>query len=436
MKTIHWIIILSFLSTTLLLAQDDAQKNYTYLQSVFNRHDKHLRDFMVEELQTYLSAFPDSAFAADAQFLLGKVFEEKGDKYAAFASYLKTLVLYPGSKPYPECADNVRYFLGKEKNLVEKKDEILRYLDSSGADSSHADRFFTYCKLLTNLQRKKLKAWVVKSLREFSQRFPNDPRNDQITAWLADTFLLSGDKYQADATYQKLDLVFPSSGLLAYALFRRGELLSQKLGQHQTAIQVLGQVVDRFPESEYAPQSFLLMGRIKEKKTKNYQGAKDEYGKLVKNYPDDPRVFAALRAIAEIDRAKLKDYEAAISALNEIVARDSTNIGDIEALEEIADIYKKNLQDYGRAAEAFARLAAMFPEYEKAPDRLMDAASLYEKQLADYQKAMDYYQLVVEKFPSSKKAEAAAKRIAKLQEKAAPVAEEEKMNEEPPAPEK
>jgi len=436
MKTVHWIFILCFVGIVPLFAQNDADSNFTYLQTVFARHDKHLRDFMVTELQNYLETFPDSSHAADAQFLLGKVLDEKGDKYAAFASYLKTLVIYPGSKPAPECADNVRYFLGKEKKVGDKKEEILRFLDSAHADSSKANRYFTYCKMLKDFSKKEFRDQVLDALHEFTRLFPNDPRNDQITAWMADTFFFNGDKYEADATYQKLDIVFPSSGLLPYALYQRGKLLSQKLGRHQTAIQVLGQVADHYPESEYAPQSFLLMGQIKEKKTKDYQGAKDEYGKLVEKYPDDPRVFEALRVIAEIDRAKLKDYKAAISTLNEIVARDSTNIRDIEALEEIANIYKKNLQNYNQAAETFARLVDMFPEYEKAPDRLMDAASLCEKQLADYQKAIGYYQLVVDKFPSSKKAGDAAKRIEKLQEKVAPVAEEEKVKDVPPSQEK
>ena len=435
MKTVHWIFVLCFLGLVPLFAQYDAGKSFSYLQNVFDRHDKHLRDFMVNELQNYLATFADSSYAAEAQFLLGKVLDEKGDKYAAFASYLKTLVIYPGSKPYPECVDNVRYFLGKEKKVAEKKDKILHFLDSPDADSSKADRYFTYCKMLMDLQ-KEFKDQVLEALHEFTRLFPNDPRNDQITAWMADTFLLNGDEHEADAIYQKIDLVYPSSGLLPYALYRRGELLSLKLGQHQTAIKVLGQVADRFPEFEYAPQALLLMGRIKEKKTKDYQGAINDYGQLVEKYPDDPNVYDALWAIAEIDKSKLKDYSAAINTLNEIIAKDSTNIRDIQALEEIAEINKKNLKDYGQAAETYARLANMFPEYEKAPDRLMDAASLCEKQLADYQKAMSYYQLVMEKFPSSKKAGDAARRIENLQEKLAPVAEEEKVKEEPPSPNK
>ena len=436
MKTFHWFFILISLWAASLFAQNDADKNYSYLQTVFNRHDKHLRDFMVAELQNYLATFADSSHAADAQFLLGKVLDEKGKKYAAFASYLKAVIIYPGSKPYPECVDNVRYFLGKEKKVGDKKNEILRFLDSPAADSSKVDRYFTYCKMLTEFSKKEFRDQVLDALHEFSRLFPNDPRNDQITAWMADTFFLNGDKYEADATYQKLDIVFPASGLLPYALYRRGELLSRKLGQHQTAVQVLGQVADRYPESEYAPQSLLLMGQIKEKKTKDYQGAKDDYGKLVENYPDDPSVYNALWAIAGINKNKLKDYSAAINTLDEIVAKDSTNIRDIQALEEIAGINKKYLKDYGKAAETLVRLVDMFPEYEKAPDRLMDAASLYEKQLGDYQKALGYYQLVVDKFSSSKKAGDAAKRIEKLQEKVAPVAEEEKVNEEPPSQDK
>ncbi|NOY60693.1 MAG: hypothetical protein GXO75_17440, partial [Calditrichaeota bacterium] len=49
MKTVHWIIILSFLGVVPLFAQYDAGKNFSYLQTVFDRHDKHLRDFMVTE---------------------------------------------------------------------------------------------------------------------------------------------------------------------------------------------------------------------------------------------------------------------------------------------------------------------------------------------------------------------------------------------------
>ncbi len=434
MKTIHCIFILIFWGAAYLFAQNNADKNFSYLQSVFDRHDKHLRDFMVNELQTYLEAFPNSQHAADAQFMLGKVLDEKGDKYDAFASYLKTVMIFPDSKRYPECTDNIRYFLGKEKQFSEKKDEILRYFNSPGVDSSQVGRYFTYCKMLLDLQQKNLKNWIIETLREFTMRFPNDPRNDQITVWMADTFLLDGDEYQADAIYQKIEVVFPSSELLPQALVQRGKILSEKLGKQQAAIEILTQVTDRFPQSKVAPEALLLMGEIRENKTKDYKGAINDYGKLVEKYPDDPQAYDALWAIAEISKSKLKDYEAAINTLNALITKDSTNIRDIEALQEIAKIYEKNLKDYSKAAETFARLADMFPEYEKAPDRLMDAGSLCEKQMEDYEKAMNYYQLVIDKFPSSKKADEAAKRIEKLREKVPPAAEEEKVKEEPPSP--
>jgi hypothetical protein len=85
------------------LARENAEKLFAYLQEVYNRHDKNLHNFLLAELSQYVAQFPDSEKAPEAQYLMAKVYQEKGDKQKTAATFLKTFIFIPAragnSKP-------------------------------------------------------------------------------------------------------------------------------------------------------------------------------------------------------------------------------------------------------------------------------------------------------------------------------------------------
>jgi TolA-binding protein len=413
----YLVLVLLILLCNTAFSQFDEQSAFSYLENVFNKHDKNLRNYLDQEINGFLKTFPNGEKAADAQFLLAQVLEEKGEKHQAFVCYFKIVVLYPQTNVSLKAIDNTRYFLGKEDDYKESQAALLEFIDRTQHDSLLVDRYYKYLDLLVGLEQKRLTEWTQNSINDFVQRYPQDERIDKVILWKANAFLLDNKKNEAKVSFEQLSTIFPESHLLPEALYSQGELLTEKLGKHEDAITALSELVEEYPESSFVADAFFLLGQIKEKKTKDYQGAINEYGKLVEKYPDYFKVYDAYWAIAKIYKDRLKEFDAALNTLDEIVAKDSLNYEGINALEEKASIYRKKLKEPVLAAEAIANIAAMFPEYEKAPDRLLDAGDWCEKEAGEYELAIGYYKQIVENYPDHKKTRDAIKKIEKIEEK-------------------
>jgi TolA-binding protein len=405
----------TFTITTNLTAQYEEDKAFIFMKEMFDRHDKKLQDFLVIELTHYINTFPDGVHSEDARYMLSKVYEEKGDKNEAIASFLKMIYLYPNSSKKAEWADLVRNIVANEKKYGNKKTEIFTVIEQQMTDRTATDRYFDYLLLLKTLDQSKLYDWFLSSCREFITLYSDDNRNDQVTLWIAETYSKKKKNEQAEASYLKFNLLFTDSPLLPQAIYKRGALLYDKLKKSDLAIEELNRVVAEYPESTYAAEALFKLATIKEKKLKEYQAAMTDYRKLTDLYPNSPKAFDALFRVADLYKGKLKDYPAAVTAYNEIVTKDSVGAHGPLALEEIATIYKRNLKDQGKAAETYKQISDTYPTYDKAADRLYEAGMIYERKIKDQQKAIEYYQLVVEKYPTHKKARDAKKRLSKME---------------------
>lgn len=400
-----------------LNAQYDQQKVYTFLKEVFDRHDKNLHDMLLTELNHYIYTFPKSKHSADAQYLLGKVYDEKGATPEALASFLKIIYLYPESSHNSEWAELVSKIVVTEKDYEKQKDEILEIVDKKRTKIKIEDRYFDYLTLLKKLDQLGLDDWFLTSCLEFMKFYPADKRNDQVQLWIADIYVQQDNNNEAEVSYQKFCTLYPKSELLPECIFKRGALLYNKFKKNEQAIELLDSVVTEFPENIYAANALFLTARIKEKKLKDYQAAKADYRKLVDNYPTNSNVIDLLFTIAKINKDKLKNYLAAISVFNEIVDRDTTNYKSVEALEEVAIIYKKNLINYSKTAETYKRIADIYLYRDKAVDKLFKAGLICERKLKDNQKAITYYRILLDRYPKHKKAKDAEKRINKIEHK-------------------
>ena len=422
MKGHHVLIIV--LSVIMLMtvsfpanAQYTADRLFNYLQETYNRHDSKLFDFMVAELNQFVQTFPDSARAADASYLLARLYDEKGKEREALVTAYKTFYLYPNSSLREESAALVQGIFTKEKVYQDKQERLLAILNVAPAGGTAADRYESYLTFLKELDDSNLYDWTLKEARYFATKFPSDSSLYNVLQWIADLYAKGDKPREAVVSYLKLESLYPDNPLLPYARYSRAKLLYEKLDDYQTAIDVCNQVVSAYPSSEYASASLFMLGEMKEKKIKDYEGAIAAYRKLVDTYPQYVKSINALLAIGELNAKKLKNYPVAIMAYSEFIEKYKSSPRAVEALEAIGNIYYDNLKDYIKAAEYYAKISDLYPTYEKAPDMLMKAGSICEDKLADYQKAIEYYQLVVDKYSDSKKAGDAAKKIAKAKEK-------------------
>jgi len=400
-------------------ARENPDKLFAYLQDLYNRHDKNLYEFLLGELNQYVAQFPDGEKTAEAQYLIAKVYQEKGDKQKAVAVFLKTIYLHPGSPWQQESANEARKMISTESVFKDKRAGLLPLLDGAAAGQNPADRYFHYLNLAMGLDHAEAYAVILSDAKKFLALFPEDTRQDSVFKTIAELYAKKGDKREAEASYLRLEYCCEESPLLPYARYSRGVILSKDLGDHKTAIQVLSDMAVKHPENEYATAAIFKIGEIKKEKTKDYTGAIADYRKVADAGSDSAKVVEALWAIAEINTDRLKNYGEAIAAYHEIVDKHRTDKRAVAAFEKIGDVYKDKLADYNKAAEQYAKIVEAFPYYEKAPDLILKAGALCEDKLRDYQRAVDYYNIILDKFPKHKSADEARKKIEKAKAKSA-----------------
>lgn len=422
MRTPSWRwLVYAFAACSLMAAaahaQEDPGKLFTYLQDLYNRHDKNLNEFLIGELDQYVTRFPEGEKAPEAQYLLAKVYQEKGDKHKALAAFLKVMSVYPNADRRQESANEARLIITADNAYKEKRAALLATLESPPAGESLADRYYHYLNRVRALDNKDIADLILDDARKFLVQFAEDTRQDSVLLAIAEVYARKGDERETEASYLRLEYCFPESPLLAYARFSRGVILSKELGDHKRAIEVLSEVVTEHSQSEHAAAAQLKIAEIKREELKDYGGAVADYRKFIESNPDSARAVEALWAIGEIDLNNLKDYNGAIHAYNEIVQKYQADKRAASAMEEVGDIYKDKLADYSKAAEVYAKIAEVFPDYEKAPDLLLKAGSLCEDKLKDYRRAAEYYRIIFEKFPKHKSVDEAKKRIEKARKK-------------------
>ncbi|MGH7594896.1 MAG: tetratricopeptide repeat protein [bacterium] len=398
-------------------AQEDPGKLFTYLQDLYNRHDKNLSEFLIDELNQYVMRFPDGEKAPEAQYLLAKVYQEKGDKHKALAAFLKVMSLYPHADRRQESANEARLIITSDNAYKEKRTALLATLETPPAGENPADRYYHYLNRVTALGNDDVANVLLDDARKFLAQFAEDTRQDSVLLVIAELYARKGDERETEASYLRLEYYFPESPLLPYARFSRGVILSKELGDHKRAIEVLSEVVTKHPQSEHAATAQLEIAEIKREKLKDYAGAVADYRKFIESKADSAKAVEALWAIGETNLNNLKDYNGAIQAFSEIVEKHQADKRAASAMEKVGDIYKDKLADYGKAAEQYAQIAEVFPEYEKAPDLLLKAGALCEDKLKDDRRAAEYYRRTFEKFPKHKSADEAKKRIEKAQKK-------------------
>ncbi len=398
---------------------ENPEQLFSYLQAIYNRHDKDLHDYLLTELNQYVLQFPDSGKTAEAQYLIARVYQEKGEKQKAAAAFLKTIYLYPGTSWRQEAAKEARQMISTEGVFKEKRAKWLALLDSTAPGQSAADRYFQYLNLALALESAESYAILLNDAKSFLVQFAEDARQDSILRTIAELYAKKGDKHEAEVSYWRLEYCCAESPLLPAARYSRGVLLSKELGNQKMAIQVLGELAVKNPQSEYATLAIFKMGEIKKEKMKDYGGAIADYRKFVETSSDSAKAVDALWAIAEINTDNTKDYGSAIAAYNEIVEKHKSDKRAVAAFEKIGDVFKDKLADYNKAAEQYVKIIEAFPYYEKAPDLILKAGSLCEDKLKDYARAQQYYRLVIDKFPQHKSANEARKRFEKAREKAA-----------------
>ena len=391
---------------------------YLALKSFYEQKDKDLRDYLIDEMTKYLITFPEDIHAPEISFLLAKLYNDDGNEEEAFL-YNMAVILVSSANGFKELARNeARMLINNESKFRDKQMWILEQLAENTTDTLIVDGFFTYLNFLQKLDMKDLNDEVIERYKIFQKLYNDDSRNDQVQLWLANAYAQKGEKKWADQSYEMFLHLYPESQIIPDVLYARANHLFQEMNNHEQAIAVFGDLIEKYPGYSLAGEALYKTGMIYKDKLKDYQTAIKSFEKLAVTYPDYYNLGNAWFITAELYKDKIKDYPQAISAYENVVTRDK-NLA-LKALEEIADIYKKRVNDLNKTVETYERIVTMFPDYDKAIDRLFDAAEICEDEMHDNKKAIYYYELIIVNYPDHKKSQEAKRRIKDIEPLLAP----------------
>ncbi len=410
------IFLISCLGFGSIAAADESDIYYEFLKNCYNQNEKELNDFLLSELNLYIKIFPKSKNLPAAGYLMAKIYADKGYEDIAFALFMKQLYLYPNSLIHSGIVEEARKIIAKNSRYKNRQAELTQLIGGTFPECDQADCLYNYLAFLYDLDQERLYNWNLREFYDFIAHNKSDDRVEQVHRWIADTYALEKNEQAAQSAYLKYEQLYPESKHIPYVKIRRAKILYEDLKDYETALEILTQVIDNYPMTDYAGSALYLRGEIKEKKQRDYNGAIADFRRLVTDMPGHDMGVDALFNIAEINRDQLGASKTAIGVYDEIIDLYPEDIRGVKALEEAAEIYMK-LDDPLSAAQEYARIASQFPAYEDSPKMLTKAGAICESKLVNYEKAIEYYQMVVDKYIDTDDAVKAEKRIAKLREK-------------------
>ena len=395
----------------------DAGDYFQYLEALYNRFDKSLRDYLISELEQYLAIYPTSEKADRVLYLLGRTYDDAGDDDQALAVYTKLAILYPGSDGRGGALEAMRAILARDKTYKDQRERLEALVDEGATAGSRADRSYAYLQLLTKLNARALHQRLLDESVAFKRAYPLDPRLSHLDLWVAVSWANRGESDEAAQAFQKFEALYPNDPSLPYARFTRAELLTHEMRQHAQAATLLKALVAKYPEDKYAPQALYLLGEIEAERLKDYRAGIADYRRLIDDYPGDERAPKALLAVAALQEKQLGDVPAAVATLKSFPERFPGDTGGVDALEHAAELQSRRLQSYGEAAGTYASAADYYPQDARGADMLMAAGKLLEEKTDDLQGAFDYYQQILKRYPGHRRQAEVAKRIQKLRDR-------------------
>jgi len=177
-----------------------------------------------------------------------------------------------------------------------------------------------------------------------------------------------------------------------------GGIIYYDSGEYANAITTFQQLIDDFPDSQYADDAQYYIAYINEKKLGYYIQALLKYQELINNYPDSPYADDAQLGIGNCYYITY-DYLHAIEAYQKLI--DDYPESSLLALAQysIGQSYRK-LANYTQAIIEFTKVIESYPESDyPAPAQYYIGYSYYQAQ--NYNQAILEFQTTIDNYPSS-----------------------------------
>lgn len=182
----------------------------------------------------------------------------------------------------------------------------------------------------------------------------------------------------------------------AQPLYENAEgLFSQMI--YEKAIEAYSNIVNKYPESPYAPASQYKIGLINNLYLKDVRRAMNAYAALMLLYPDSKEVLLARQDMAEI-YARKGDYRKTIGEYQWLM-KNSGGIQRDNFQYQIAMTYLK-LTDIKQTRIELQEIVKNSPNSTLGPEIYYQIANTYYLE-GDYKEAINVYELVISLYPAN-----------------------------------
>ncbi|OFW47377.1 MAG: hypothetical protein A2163_06590 [Actinobacteria bacterium RBG_13_35_12] len=229
-----------------------------------------------------------------------------------------------------------------------------------------------------------------------------------------DKFLFDGGTLYYDSaeytnaltTFQQLVNDFPDSQYADDAQYYIGYINEKKLGYYIQALLEYQKLINHYPESSYADDAQLGIGNCYYI-TYDYSHAIEAYQKLIDDYPESSLLALAQYSIAQSYR-KLANYEQAILEFNKIIENYSESDYAAPAQYYIGYSYYE-AKDYSQAILEFQKTVDNYPDstWPGESNRLVAPCAqyyigyCYGQKLEQWNDAILNFQIIIDYYPNS-----------------------------------
>ena len=182
----------------------------------------------------------------------------------------------------------------------------------------------------------------------------------------------------------------------AQSLYEKAEGLFSQM-TYAKAIESYSNIVNKYPESPYAPASQYKIGLINNLYLKDMRRAMNAYTTLMLLYPDSKEVLLARQDMAEI-YARKGDYRKTIGEYQWLM-RNSGGIQRDNFQYQIAMTYLK-LTDIKQTRIELQEIVKNSPDSTLAPEIYYQIANTYHLE-GDYKEAINAYERVISLYPDN-----------------------------------
>jgi serine/threonine protein kinase len=183
-----------------------------------------------------------------------------------------------------------------------------------------------------------------------------------------------GDIANAMSTYVEIATRFPDDPRAPEAQVKLAQavLKSKRADRERDALRTLNSLVDKYPNSVWAPRALLIRAELEtkagvferdEERGGSLPTAAVTYRRITQRYPASECVPTALQRLAAL-YVDTKRFASAAAVLEQLGARDSD--GRYGAWFAAAKIYEKRLKDPEKARAAYGRVPPSSPHYAEA----------------------------------------------------------------------